>query len=181
MAQQSAAKPELGRLIPGFSLRNTDDEIISPWDFKEKKNLVIVFFDPDRASDREALAMIGRRATASSRKRRTEILGIAGAPLDEIEAYAIELPFRMLTDPSGEVRCAYNAAESSMFVADRFGELVMKSELAGDLNATLDHAPCSPRSGRNSLSRVRSVGVAGGVPRSRADMRSTARARRQTA
>jgi peroxiredoxin len=114
---------EPGDLIPYFDLSSIRGEEISWWDFKQKKNLVILFFDPEK--DVAVLKTIAQEYLRF-KELNTEILAIAMGDEDEAERISetLKLPFPVLPDGGGEVASAYQVGFSpSLFVTDRFGTL----------------------------------------------------------
>ena len=134
-------KPKIGRLIPPFELQSITGEKISPWMFKEKKNLLIVFFDPRNSADLEALAEIDVRYHNFA-DANTEILAIASGPMDELKECvgSLHFKFSLLSDSYNTVRKHYDVSESTLFVADKFGELKSIDKISGDLDAVLNSA-----------------------------------------
>lgn len=130
---------ELGRLIPAFKLPTTRNEVISSWDYKEKKHLVIVFFDLASSNDLMFLAELGRRY-GEFKEDEIEILGISNQSVASLSGCVsdLRLPFRLLSDESGEVACAYKADKSRIYIADRFGELQMMEDVTGDTDHLID-------------------------------------------
>lgn len=123
-------KAELDHIIPPFMLININGEEISPWDYKGKMGLFILFFNPRNGSDLETLSALSRRYD-EIKSANAEVLAIAEGPHDELQVCAEDMnwPFQLLSDEDGHVRSIYGANGLSMFVADRFGELRMHSQI----------------------------------------------------
>ena len=132
-------KPLLNQLAPGFSLESTDDQTISPWDYKGKKGLVMLFFDPRDSRDLAVLSEIRRRYREIT-DASAEVLAIASGPKVELMecAEGMDLPFPLLSDADNDARSRYGVSATSVFVTDRFGELKMDLEVPEDLDAALD-------------------------------------------
>ncbi|MCE5198872.1 MAG: redoxin domain-containing protein [Armatimonadota bacterium] len=141
MEQEVHIKPELGHLVPNFTLKSTDGKMISIWDYKERKNLILLFFNPENSDDLEALAEIRRRYSEIADEN-AEVLAIGSGPTEEVNecAASLNLPFPLMSDESGEVNRHYNVTMSSIFVVDKFGSLRMQSPISGDLDTTLNSA-----------------------------------------
>ncbi len=132
----------IGHMIPDFRLQSTRHTDISPMDFKGRKNLVILFFDARSGADMAILAEISRRYHEFADDN-AEVLAIAADPLEEFESCAnsLHIQFPLLSDVRREATCAYCVLGMMVFVADRFGELKMQSELTeANLDDTLDKA-----------------------------------------
>lgn len=139
MEQEVRAKLELNHLVPNFQLETVDGKRISPTDFKERKNLVILFFNPRNSCDLEMMAEVRHRYEEFA-DANAEVLAIASGPMEEVKdcMTALKLPFPLLHDAHNEAVCAYCVAESSVFVADKYGELKMQGSLCGAVDETLD-------------------------------------------
>lgn len=124
---------QVGHLVPDFQLQSVTGEVISPGDFKERKNLVILFFSPRDSRDLAVLVELGRHYHAIT-DANAEVLGIASGPLNEFRICTkhLNLPFTLLADVHGEARCSYCVEGMNAFVADKFGELRMQSEIHED-------------------------------------------------
>ena len=112
--------------LPLFELRSDTDQTVGPQDFKEKKNLVLVFFDLDCTDCNDFLDEMSERYE-DYQSENAEILAIGEGPLDRIKqvANARSLPFLVLADPDGNVLKMFSDSTPAIFVADRFGEIRM--------------------------------------------------------
>ena len=126
-------------LIPSFQLQAVNRDVeISPWDYKQRRSLVIVLFhDATCAACRDLLLNLAQHYTAY-RNSETEVLAIATSPQPDtvlsLQQFAAQqaIPFPVLLDQQGMVRQAYlgEAADSASvggFVCDRYGELYMQA------------------------------------------------------
>lgn len=131
----------IGHLIPDFRLETADGRIVSPADYKERKNLVVIFFN-DRDSNDLALISEVRRRYHEFADANAEVLAIAAAPISEFRvcSKALDLPFPCLADVRKEATCAYCVSGPMLFVADRFGELKMQADLKGNVDEILNRA-----------------------------------------
>jgi len=140
-AMEQVVRPglEIGHIVPDFKLESTDGKVISPVDYKERKNLVILFFNPRERCDWEMLAEVRRRYHEITDDN-GEVLAIASGPMEELRecVSGLMLPFPVLSDVHEEATCAYCAVESMVFIADRFGELKMQGTMCGAVDETLD-------------------------------------------
>jgi peroxiredoxin len=121
---------ELGDLIPQFSLPSIRGGNIASWDFKQKKNLLIVFFafTDDDIPLLQAIAQGYLRIKTFN----TEVLGIIIGKFSEAERIFEEwkIPFSILIDVEEEVSLAYQVQGSfpSVIVTDRFGTLYFQKK-----------------------------------------------------
>lgn len=139
MEQWVRPKLELGHIVPDFRLQTVDGKVISPTDFKERKNLVILFFNPRNRCELEMMAEVRRRYHEITDEN-AEVLGIATGPLDELKTCAATLnaPFPLLSDVQNEAICKYCVSESTVFVADRYGVLKFQGPMCQDVDGTLN-------------------------------------------
>lgn len=130
MAQVVRPGLQVGHLVPDFRLETVNRDIVSPADFKERKNLVILFFNPRDSRDLEVLVELGRHYHAIT-DANAEVLGIASGPLNEFRVCSkyLNLPFNLLSDVHAEAVCSYCVEGMMVFVADRYGELRMQKEI----------------------------------------------------
>jgi peroxiredoxin len=116
---------EIGDLIPYFSLRSHHGHEITPWDYKQKRNLVILFFVPG-GDDLSLLKGIAEKYD-EFRTLNTEVLAMAEGGLNGFKTLPgeSEIPFPVLFDEEGRVSSRYLTGEAlpSVFVSDRFGTL----------------------------------------------------------
>lgn len=134
-------QPEVDHFLPPFELQSLDNRTVSPWDFKEKKDLLLLFFDPRNRSDLEMLALIRRRYDEFT-EANAEILAIGSGPRAELEQCmsALKVPFTLLSDEDDKVRNLYGVKETTIFAADRFGQLRMVKKVEGNIDQILDMA-----------------------------------------
>ncbi len=127
-----------GSLIPTFDLISIGGKKYSPWDYKEKQGLVIVFFDPAKSSDLEALSEINSRYHEITDEN-AEVLAVGSGPGEQLNECitCMNFKFPILSDVNGEAAVVYGATESMIYVADKFGELKLQAPVSGDLDATL--------------------------------------------
>ena len=139
MEQEVRPKLELNHLVPDFKLESVDGKRVSPTDYKERKSLVILFFNPRNSCDLEMLAEVRHRYEEFADSN-AEVLAIASGPMEEVKdcMNALNLPFPLLHDANKEAICAYCVTESMVFVADKYGELKMQGSLCGAIDETLD-------------------------------------------
>ncbi len=124
-------KLKLRQEIPYFSLPSSGGKEVSLWDYKQKKNLIIVFHHGSKCArcqkKLEEYAEVYERAEKLDAE-----LAISSDTPREIEGYLkkVPLPFPLLSDSDGKVAAQFtyidsqrNAPFPSIFITDRFGEL----------------------------------------------------------
>ena len=106
-----------GEEAPGFTLRDQDDEPVSLEDFRGRP--VVVYFYPRADTPGCTTEACGFRDTWDDYEERgAVVLGISDDPVSDLADFAEEydLPFRLLSDPDGEVATAYDSyGEKNMF------------------------------------------------------------------
>ena len=80
---RNAEVPLLKRQIPAFELKTLHGETVRSWDYKERKNLMVLLFDPRKNRDWEILAELRHRYDDISRAN-GEVLAVAGGPIEEL-------------------------------------------------------------------------------------------------
>ena len=125
-----------GNLIPLFSLPAVNASgNISPWDYKQQKNLVLIFF-----RDPECDACLGFLRELASRyeeyrQLNAEILAIMNTDLRHLSRFQreLQLPFPLLSDRGAAVFDSYAEGRGvadpmfGVFIADRWGALFSKT------------------------------------------------------
>jgi peroxiredoxin len=131
-----ADETNVGDLIPSFSLPAVNvSGNVSPWDYKQHKNLVLIFF---RDSGCQPCLRLLQELAASYedyRQLNAEILVLISsdlARLNELQ-HELKLPFPLLSDPKAAVLDRYEEGgvdarpEFGVFIADRWGALFSKT------------------------------------------------------
>lgn len=125
-------KLEVKKVVPWFELISNQDKRISVWDYKQKKNLIILFFrnSDSQSSQKYLLELnIGYKDFIDLK---TEILAITSDNLKNLRKFASRhgIFFPMLSDENGEVINRYTYKDDSdkypmpsVFITDRFGAL----------------------------------------------------------
>lgn len=128
---QSSYVPKLHPedILPAFTLPGADGMPHSPWTYKQREHLVLLFMrSPTRDETRGLLRAFARQYTAF-REEYCAILAIT--PTTVIANLAIQeelnLPFPLLADPKGDVTTRYTYSDSangaiipSIVLADRY-------------------------------------------------------------
>ncbi len=123
---------EVGQIIPAFTLPGADGMPYSPWAYKQREHLLLLFTRSTSSSETRGIL----RAFADEYKAfREETCAILAISPDTVIAHvetqeALHLPFPLLADPKGEVISRYthwNPADKevtpSIVLADRYGAL----------------------------------------------------------
>jgi len=117
---------------PYFSLPSSRKEEISLWQFKQKRNLIIIFYHGSKCTLCQKKLEEYSKIYEQAKELEAEILAISFDSTNEIEDYMrkIPLPFPVLSDNKQEVAEKYtykdyqrNSPVPSVFITDRFGVL----------------------------------------------------------
>lgn len=129
-----AAQPllEPGQLIPSFSLPDADGMIYSPWNYKQRQHLVLLFTRSSSLSETRGLLREFAQHYAAFREEDCSILAITPDPVISNLQIQEELhvPFPLLGNPKGDVIARYTQWEHasgtqrpSIVLADRYNAL----------------------------------------------------------
>jgi peroxiredoxin Q/BCP len=108
---------DVGDVAPEFSLSDQDGETVSLASFRGRR--VVVYFYPRADTPgctTEACSF--RDATDEFAARDVAVLGVSDDPVSDLAAFAEkhDLPFRLLSDETGEVATAYDSyGEKTMY------------------------------------------------------------------
>ena len=142
------------RLIPPLTLRQPDGSEIRAWDFKQKKNLVVVFLDEHCLQCEAFIRDVAARAAELREKEAVVLLAFPQEPGQSLRAFASDPLFPGATTPHhvraflGENALSLEGlSRRGTFVTDRYGEIA-------DLWITRGH--CFPHTDQilSSLNRV---------------------------
>jgi peroxiredoxin len=118
------------QLIPPVTARTAEGKIVRAWDFKQKRNLVIVFLHADCARCEQWLSQLAARAADLSEREAFVLAVYAEAPPRTADMLAA--PLIAAADATGYSQRAFLGREAfgpagldrvGVFVADRYGEL----------------------------------------------------------
>src|SRR2546421_10829130 len=121
---------ESGQLIPAFSLPGADGMPHSPWDYKQREHLVLLFLCSTTTSETAGLLRTFAQQYTDFREEDCAILAITpDTVIVNLQTQeALHLPFALLADPKGDVISHYTLWESSartltpsIVLADRYG------------------------------------------------------------
>jgi peroxiredoxin len=119
-----------GRVIPSFNLPAANWQgCLGPWDYKQRRNLVLVFFHGDQCQACRELLRDLSGGYCECQRLEAEVLAISRSEAETLRQLArdLSLPFPVLSDRDGKVFDDYfdGAAPhaAGVFVADRWGSL----------------------------------------------------------
>ena len=120
---------ERDSIIPAFSLPGADGMPHSPWDYKQRENLVLLFLQSAVTSEGRGVLRTFAKHFQDFREEACAILAItADTVIANLDAQkALHLPFPLLADPQGSVMMRYTAwdgtqknASPCIVVANRY-------------------------------------------------------------
>jgi peroxiredoxin Q/BCP len=125
-----------GQLIPNFRLLAVNRPgQLGPWDYKQHRNLVLIFFRSAECQKCKQLLQEIAKHYGDYKEQETEVLAISNDEVDSLRRLAqdLALPFPVLSDSDGTVTDLYlnqteqvqigRAFEAAIFVADRWGAI----------------------------------------------------------
>ena len=100
---------EAGQIIPAFTLPGADGMPHSPWDYKQREHLLLLFTRSSTTSETRGVLRAFAQQYASFREEECAILAIApDTVIVNLRAQEeLHLPFALLADPKGEVIARY--------------------------------------------------------------------------
>lgn len=119
-------------VIPTFSLPGTDGVPHSPWDYKQREHLLLLFTSSSTDSEGRGLLRAFARQYSDFREEVCSILAItADTVLVNLQTQeTLHLPFALLSDPQGSVIARYTYWEGatkrlspSIVLANRYNAL----------------------------------------------------------
>ena len=123
---------EKGQIIPAFTLPGADGMPHSPWDYKQREHLLLLF--PSNGATTEGRGLLRAFAHDYSQFREEQCAILAITPntvLSNAETQeALHLPYALLADSSGKVITRYttwsadtHTVTPTLVLADRYGAL----------------------------------------------------------
>jgi peroxiredoxin len=134
---------EKGAIIPAFTLPGADGMPHSPWTYKQREHLVLLFTRATTSSETRGLLKAFAREYKAFRAEYCAILAITPATvIANLQLQEeLALPFPLLADPHGEVIAKYTRWESarldllpSIVLADRYNALSQQWSAAQEAN-----------------------------------------------
>ena len=106
---------ERDSIIPAFSLPGADGMPHSPWDYKQRENLILLFPQSTTTSEGRGLLRTFAQHFQDFREETCAILAItADTVIVNLEAQeTLHLPFPLLADPKGGVITRYTTWDST--------------------------------------------------------------------
>jgi len=106
----------IGQIIPTFSLPGADGMPHSPWDYKHRQNLILLFLCSASSSESRDLLHTFSKAYSAIREEQCSILAISqDKVLDNLLTQSeLHLPYPLLADPKGEVFSQYTRRNSML-------------------------------------------------------------------
>jgi peroxiredoxin len=130
MSEQPAPILQTGQILPAFTLPGADGMPHSPWDYKQRENLILLFTRSSTSSETRGLLRAFATAYTSFREELCALLAITPNPvLNNTAAHeALHLPFPLLADPDSTVISRYTfwddkSCHPALILADRYGAL----------------------------------------------------------
>lgn len=123
---------ETGQIIPAFTLPGADGMPYSPWAYKQREHLLLLFTRSTTTSETRGLLRAFANEYKAFREEACAILVISSdTVLVQLQTQeALHLPFPLLADPKGEVISRYTHWEAaskeitpSIVLADRYNAL----------------------------------------------------------
>ena len=123
---------EVGQIIPAFTLPGADGMPHSPWAYKQREHLLLLFTHNTTGSETRGLLRAFAHEYKAFREETCAILAISpDTVLAQAEAQeALHLPFPLLADPKGNVISRYTRwnqsnkeVTPSFVLADRYSAL----------------------------------------------------------
>jgi peroxiredoxin len=146
-AQTEALMLRTGQLVPNFRLPAVNrDSQVGPWDYKQHRNLVLIFFRSAACQKCKQLLREIAEHYGDYEQKEAEVLAISTDELDRLRQLALDLalPFPVLSDSDGKVSDLYlkhpeeiagRTFDVAIFIADRWGAVfsTKRIEIAHDL------------------------------------------------
>ncbi len=106
---------EQDSIIPAFSLPGADGMPHSPWDYKQRENLVLLFLESAATSEERGILRTFAQHFQDFREENCAILAITADPvIVNLESQEVlRLPFPLLADAKGGVITRYTTWDST--------------------------------------------------------------------
>jgi peroxiredoxin len=132
MAQTNKPLIETGQVIPAFTLPGADGMPHSPWDYKQREHLILLFLNSATSSATRNVLRAFAKAYSAFREEQCSVLAISSDPvLVNLQTQGeLHLPYSLLADPKGEVHSRYTIWDATtgrlnpcIVLADRYNAL----------------------------------------------------------
>jgi hypothetical protein len=123
-------------LIPPLAARAPDGTAVNSWDYRQKRNLCIVFVHAECAECAGYVERLARRALDIAERDAVALVVLPKLPLP---GSSLPSPLRLAADPTGRAHISYfgkraatiaGAGPVGIFLADRYAQLSMQWVLA---------------------------------------------------
>lgn len=143
-AQTEVVKLRTGQLIPNFRLSAANRDVqVGPWDYKQHRNLVLIFFRSAECLKCKQLLRNIAEHYGDYKEKEAEVLAISTEEIGCLRQLAqdLALPFPVLSDSDGKVTDLYlkhpepvaeKTFDVAIFVADRWGALFSNKSIEID-------------------------------------------------
>ena len=123
------AKLKVGDKAPDFTLRSQDGEVVTLSGLASRGNVVVYFYPKDNTPGCTAEAGAFKASYPKFGELGAEVVGISSDSVDSHKGFAAKcgLPFRILSDPGGEVRKAFGVQSSMGFLPGRVTYVIDKA------------------------------------------------------
>ncbi len=120
---------ERGQIIPAFTLPGTDNLPHSPWDYKQREHLLLLFLRSSQDDSSRRLLRAFADLYKDFREEQCALLAITGDPVirNMMSQEVLHLPYSLLSDPQGTVISRYTLWEKeaglfhpALVLADRY-------------------------------------------------------------
>jgi len=138
---------ESGQIIPAFTLPGADGMPHSPWDYKQREHLLLLFLHRSLSNETRDLLRAFFKAYPAIREEQCSILAITPDTVisNLMVQEELHIPYPILADPKGEVFSQYTLWDAStsklhpsIVLADRYNALYQQwiAENEADLPST---------------------------------------------
>src|SRR5271166_6434982 len=116
----------VGDLAPDFTLPSSTGEMVSLSDFRGKSEVVLFFYPKDDTPGCTAEACSFRDSHEAFREAGAEVIGVSSDSSDSHRKFAgrYGLPFRLLSDPKGELRSRFGVPKTLGLLPGRVTYLI---------------------------------------------------------
>lgn len=106
--------PNVGEPAPDFELESAPGQAVRLADFRGKQNVVLFFYPKDETAGCTLEVCSFRDAYADLRAAGAEVIGISRDSLESHDRFSArhQLPYRLLSDPDGEVHRRYGVSKA---------------------------------------------------------------------
>ncbi len=130
MSEQHQPFLRVGEVIPAFSLPGADGMPHSPWDYKQREHLILLFLTTATSHEAHGVLREFKRRYRSLREEECAVLVLTTDTVITLlqTQETLQLPFALLADPGGDVTARYTFRENTtrtllpgIVLANRYG------------------------------------------------------------